>query len=229
LLAAKNADIVEAYVRDSATETLKMAFSFLPKETQYFALFSQMASKIGEAADILVEMLNAPDAEFESFAKRIKSVEHECDELAHSVSTKLNSSFITPFDREDIYTLAMALDDVCDYIDASARTVVIYDIHGNDQYAQQLAAVLKKQAVEIHGAVSFLEKAKGMEQHLLDIQRLENDADEIYFNAMAALFKNSNDAINVIKMKELYEMLENATDKCEYVGNIIESIVLKHN
>ncbi|HEV7699749.1 MAG TPA: DUF47 family protein [Pyrinomonadaceae bacterium] len=206
-----------------------MAFSFLPKEDQYFALFLQMTEKIQEGSDILVEMLKAPDDEFDSFSKRIKSVEHECDELAHSVTTKLNKSFITPFDREDIYTLAMALDDVCDYIDASARSIVMYDIHGNDQHAQALALIIQKMAIEINGAVSFLHVAKGMEQHLLNIQRLENDADDIYFKAMAELFKNSPDAVKLIKYKELYDTLENATDKCEYVGNIIESVVLKHN
>jgi len=206
-----------------------MAFSFLPKEDQYFELFSKMTVKIQEAAAILVEMLQASDDQFDTLAKRIKSVEHECDELAHSVTIKLNKSFITPFDREDIYTLSMALDDVCDYIDASSRTIVIYNIHGNDPFAQQLGAVIQKLTFEINGAVSFLKEAKGMEQHLLDIQRLENDADEIYFHAMAELFKNSNDAVQIIQWKELYETLENATDKCEYVGNIIESIVLKHN
>lgn len=206
-----------------------MGFSFLPKEDQYFALFLQMSVKIQEAAEMMGEMLQAPDQEFGSYSKRIKAIEHECDELAHSVTTKLNKSFITPFDREDIYTLAMALDDVCDYIDASARSIVMYDIHGNDAHAQQLCEVIKKQAVEINLALSFLHVAKGMDQHLLNIQRLENDADEIYFTAMAELFKNSPDAVKLIKMRELYEMLENATDKCEYVGNIMESIVLKHN
>ena len=206
-----------------------MGFSFLPKEDQYFALFSQMTVKIQEAAAILVEMLQASDVEFDTLAKRIKSVEHECDELAHSVTVKLNKSFITPFDREDIYTLSMALDDVCDYIDASSRTIVMYDIHENDKFAQQLGSIIQKQADEVNGAVSFLKEARGMEQHLLNIQRLENDADEIYFNAMADLFKNGSDAVKIIKWRELYDTLENATDKCEYVGNIIESIVLKHN
>jgi predicted phosphate transport protein (TIGR00153 family) len=206
-----------------------MALSFLPKEDQYFDLFSKMAEKIQEAAALLVEMLQASDTDFDTLSKQIKSVEHECDEIAHSVTTKLNKSFITPFDREDIYTLAMALDDVCDYIDASSRTIVIYDIHGNDPYAQQLGTVIQKQGAEIQSAVSFLKEAKGMEQHLLNIQRLENDADEIYFRAMADLFKESTDAVKIIQWKELYEMLENATDRCEYVGNIIESIVLKHN
>jgi predicted phosphate transport protein (TIGR00153 family) len=188
-----------------------------------------MTVKIQEAADILVEMLQAEDQDFDALSKKIKSIEHECDELAHSVTTKLNSSFITPFDREDIYTLSMALDDVCDYIDASARTIVMYDIHGNDPFAKELGAVINKLAVEINGAVSFLKVARGMDQHLLNIQRLENDADEIYFRAMAALFKNTSDAVKLIKYKELFDTLENATDKCEYVGNIIESIVLKHN
>lgn len=206
-----------------------MAFSLLPKEDQYFTLFSQMTVKIQEASGILVEMLQAPDVEFDALAKKIKSVEHECDEIAHSVTVKLNKSFITPFDREDIYTLSMALDDVCDYIDASSRTIVMYDIHENDQFAQQLGAIIQKQADEVNKAVSFLKDAVGMEQHLLNIQRLENDADEIYFNAMADLFKNGSDAVKIIKWRELYDTLENATDKCEYVGNIIESIVLKHN
>jgi len=205
-----------------------MGFSFLPKEDQYFALFSEMSVKIQEAADMLGEMLRAPDEEFDSYSKKIKSIEHECDEIAHSVTTKLNKSFITPFDREDIYTLAMALDDVCDYIDGAARSIVMYDIHGNDPHAQQLCEILKKQAVEINLALSFLHASKGMDQHLLNIQHLENEADEVYFNAMASLLK-TGDPIRIIKLKELYEMLENATDKCEYTGNIMESILLKHN
>lgn len=205
-----------------------MAFSFLPKEDQYFVLFSQMAAKIQEAAALLVELLQGSDENFDALSKKIKSVEHECDEITHSVTTKLNKSFITPFDREDIYTLSVALDDVCDYIDAAARAVVMYNIHESDSFAVELAVVLEKQAAEIHGAVSHLKTAKGMEQNLLEIQRLENDADEIYFRAMASLFKNS-DAVKIIKWKELYEILENGTDRCESVGNIIESIVLKHN
>jgi predicted phosphate transport protein (TIGR00153 family) len=205
-----------------------MAFSFLPKEDQYFALFSQMTAKIQEAAGILVEMMQGPDENYDALSKKIKSVEHECDELTHSVTTKLNKSFITPFDREDIYTLSVALDDVCDYIDAAARAVVMYNIHETDEFAQELAVIIQKLANEIHSAVLLLKSANGMSPHLLEIQRLENDADEVYFRSMAALFKNS-DAVRIIKWKELYEILENATDRCESVGNIIESIVLKHN
>jgi len=206
-----------------------MAFSLLPREDQYFALFSQMSVKLQEAATILVEMMQASDKDFESLSKKIKHVEHECDELTHTITTKLNKSFITPFDREDIYTLSVALDDVCDYIDAAARAVVMYNIHESDEYAIKLAKIIQKLTVEIHEAASHLEDGVGMGPHLLEIQRLENEADDVYFRGMAELFKNSPDAVRLIKWKELYEILENATDRCESVGNIIESIVLKHN
>ena len=206
-----------------------MAFSFLPKEDQYFALFLEMSAKIQEAAGLLVELLQGSDENFDALSKKIKSVEHECDEITHQVTTKLGKSFITPFDREDIYTLSVALDDVCDYIDAAARAVVMYNIHESDPFAQELAIIFQKLAFEINGAISHLKEAKGMEQHLLDIQRLENDADAVYFRAMANLFKNTPDPVQIIKWKELYEILENGTDRCESVGNIIESIVLKHN
>ena len=206
-----------------------MAFSLLPRETQYFALFSQLTGKLKEAAATLVEMLEGEDENFESLSKRIKHIEHECDELTHSVTKKLNSSFITPFDREDIYTLSVALDDVCDYIDAAARSVVMYNIHESDEHAIKLSLIIQKLVHEIHEAVLLLENSKGMQPHLLEIQRLENEADDIYFRGMAELFKNESDSVRIIKWKELYEILENATDRCESVGNIIESIVLKHN
>ena len=130
-----------------------MAFSLLPREDQYFEFFSQMTEKIREAADILVEMVNGPYENFDASSKRIKSVEHECDEITHNITIKLNKSFITPFDREDIYTLSVALDDICDYIDATARAMVMYDIHDADVYVQQLAAIMQKLAGEINSAM----------------------------------------------------------------------------
>ncbi|MFN2502412.1 MAG: DUF47 domain-containing protein [Pyrinomonadaceae bacterium] len=206
-----------------------MAFSFLPREDQYFTLFSQMGGKIEEAAALLVELMEGSDQNFDALSKRIKDVEHQCDELNHEVTVRLNRSFITPFDREDIYTLSMTLDDVCDYIDAAARAMVMFNIHESDEYARQLAIILQKLAKEISGALALLNGAKGMSPHLLEIQRLENEADDVYFRAMAALFKSSADPVRIIVWKELYEILENGTDRCEGVGNVIESIVLKHN
>jgi predicted phosphate transport protein (TIGR00153 family) len=188
-----------------------------------------MTAKIVEASGLLVDLMQGPDDNYDSLSKKIKSVEHECDEITHQITIKLNKSFITPLDREDIYTLSVALDDVCDYIDAAARAVVMYNIHEPDEFAQQLAIIIQKLAGEIHAAIGLLKDAKGLGPHLLDIQRLENDADEVYFRAMANLFKNVTDPVKIIKWKELYEIMENGTDRCESVGNIIESIVLKHN
>jgi len=206
-----------------------MGFSFLPKEDEYFSMFSEMTAKIQEASDLLVEMMNGPAEKFEEVSKRIKSVEHQCDSITHNITTKLNKSFITPFDREDIYSLSVALDDVCDYIDAAARIVVMYDIKTVNDHSRELAGIIQGLAREIHGAIGLLKKATGMKPHLVEIQRLENEADEAYFKGIGGLFKNTKDPIEIIKLKELYEILENATDRCESVGNIIESIILKHN
>ena len=206
-----------------------MAFRLLPREDEYFALFSQMTEKIQQASNSLVEMMQDKTGSFEAHVKRIKDIEHECDELTHTVTTKLNKSFITPFDREDIFTLCVALDDVCDYIDAGARAILMYDIKTVSDHALHLAKVIQGLAIEINSAVSMLSKPDGMTQHIVEIHRLENEADDVYFRAIGELFHNQTDPITLIKWKELYEILENATDRCESVANIVESIILKHN
>ncbi len=205
-----------------------MAFSLLPREDKYFDMFSQMAGKIEEAAGILMEMLQSDGSDYASYTKRIKNVEHACDQLTHEITTKLNKSFITPFDREDIYTLTVALDDICDYIDAGARTIVMYDIRQINEEARDLARTIVELGAAIKKAVGMLSKPNGINAHFVEIHRLENVADDIYFRAIGNLFKNSTDPIEVIKWKEFLEILENATDRAESVANIIESIVLKH-
>lgn len=206
-----------------------MAFRLLPREDEYFALFTQMAAEIQNGANALLEMLKDKAENYEARAKGIKDAEHACDELTHRITTKLNKSFITPFDREDIYMLVVALDDVLDYIDAGARAVIMYDIKEINEHALQLAKVIQVLSMEMHSAVSMLNKPVSMNQHIVEIHRLENEADDIYFRAIGELFRNGTDTIQVIKWKELYEILENATDRCESVANIIESIILKHN
>lgn len=205
-----------------------MAFSLLPREDEYFTLFSQMTEKIQQASNGLVEMMQSERGNFEAQAKRIKDIEHECDELTHKVTTKLNKSFITPFDREDIFALVVALDDVCDYIDAGARAILMYDIKEISEHAKHLAKVIQSLAMEINSAVTMLAKPDGLNQHIVEIHRLENEADDVYFRAIGELFQNQTDALAVIRWKELYEILENATDRCERVANIVESIILKH-
>ena len=206
-----------------------MAFRLLPREDEYFALFAQMTAKIQEGSDALIEMLQGSSDKFEAQAKRIKDAEHACDELTHKITTKLNKSFITPFDREDIYMLVVALDDVLDYVDAGARAILMYDIKEINEHAVQFAKVIQSLAIELNSAVLMLDKPTGINTHIVEIHRLENEADDIYFRAIGELFRNGIDPISIIKWKELYEILESATDRCESVANIIESIILKHN
>ncbi|HLM01825.1 MAG TPA: DUF47 family protein [Pyrinomonadaceae bacterium] len=205
-----------------------MAFSLLPREDEYFTLFIEMTARIQDGANELVTMMQDTSASFESYTKRIKEAEHACDELTHKITTKLNKSFITPFDREDIYMLVVALDDVLDYIDAGARAILMYDIREINDHAKQFAKVIQGLAIELHSAISILAKPNGMNQHIVEIHRLENEADDVYFRAIGELFRNTTDPISIIKWKEVYEILEAATDRCESVANIIESVILKH-
>ncbi len=206
-----------------------MAFRLLPREDEYFALFSQMTATIQDAANTLMEMTQGSHEDFERHAKNIKKSEHLCDDLSHKISTKLNKSFITPFDREDIYMLVVALDDVLDYIDAGARVILMYDIKQMNSFAVEFAKVIQALSMELNSAISILDKPTGINTHIVEIHRLENEADDIYFRAIGELFRNEGDPIMIIKWKEFYEILESATDRCESVANIIESIILKHN
>jgi predicted phosphate transport protein (TIGR00153 family) len=201
----------------------------MPREDEYFILFTEMTARIQDGADALVAMMQDTSESFESYTKKIKNAEHACDELTHKITTKLNKSFITPFDREDIYMLVVALDDVLDYIDAGARAILMYDIRQINDHAKQFAKVIQGLAIELHSAISILAKPNGMNQHIVEIHRLENEADDVYFRAIGELFRNPNDPIAIIKWKEVYEILEAATDRCESVANIIESIILKHS
>ncbi len=203
-------------------------FNFLPKEEQYFSLFAQMTSYIYDAAGALVEMLADKKGDYTSYVSRIKEIEHECDELTHTVSTRLNKSFITPFDREDIYLLSGALDDIVDLIDDAARTMVMYNVHESTAHAIHFADVIQRMAVELHEVIKTLERPSGITPRLVELHRLENEGDETYHTAVAELFHNTTDALTVIKWKDIYEKLEAAVDRCENVANIIESVIIKH-
>ena len=202
--------------------------NFLPKEEQYFDLFIQMTLYISDAARTLVEMLSDKDADFEEYAQRIKGLEHACDELTHSISTRLNKSFITPFDREDIYMMSTALDDIVDLIDDAARAIVIFDIHEITDHARRFADVIQRMAVELREIVATLQRPKNVTPRLVEIHRLENEGDDIYHAAIAELFREAGDPLTVLKWKEIYEKLEAAVDRCENVANIIESVIIKH-
>jgi predicted phosphate transport protein (TIGR00153 family) len=202
--------------------------NFLPKEEQYFDLFLQMTLYICDAARELKGMLADKNHNYQDYSKRIKGLEHACDELTHTIATKLNKSFITPFDREDIYMMSSALDDIVDLIDDAARAILDFDVHEIKPYAREFASVIEKMAEQLREIVSILRKPKNVTQRLVEIHRLENEGDDIYHAAIRELFHEERDPLTVLKWKEIYEKLEAAVDRCENVANIIESVIIKH-
>ena len=202
--------------------------NFLPKEEQYFDLFLQMTLYICDAARELKGMLADKNHNYQEYSQRIKGLEHACDELTHTISTKLNKSFITPFDREDIYMMSSALDDIVDLIDDAARAIIDFDVHEIKPHAREFAGVIEKMAEQLREIVSILRKPKNVTQRLVEIHRLENEGDDIYHAAIRELFHQEHDPLTVLKWKEIYEKLEAAVDRCENVANIIESVIIKH-
>ena len=202
--------------------------NLLPREEQYFDLFAQMTVYISDAARELTEMMADKNRDYKEYSQRIKGLEHACDELTHNISTRLNKSFITPFDREDIYMMSSALDDIVDLINDAARSIVDFDIKEITDYARAFANVIERMAGQIRETVAILQRPKNVTQRLVEIHRLENEADDIYHKAIAELFHDSHDPLTVLKWKEVYEKLEAAVDRCENVANIIESVIIKH-
>ncbi len=203
-------------------------FGLIPKEERFFAMFQEMAKSITEGAAALKEMLdNFSDPE--KSKGLIKNIEHKCDTHTHDIIKKLNKSFITPFDREDIYSLASVLDDIMDAIDASAQHIVVYHINKITPEAKELGFIILKACQTIEKATANLEKhPKTMSDFCVEINSLENEADRVRADAISRLFKDEKDTICLIKWKEIYENLEFITDKCEDTANILESIVLKN-
>ena len=222
--AARHADVT-----DSLLDFRRVAFElrFFPRDEQFFDLFNQMAAEIRGAAVLLEEMLgnDPPDRQI---AVRIKDAEHRCDALTHDTIQRLHRTFVTPFDREDLYALATSLDDVMDAIDHAAALVKLYRIEVVRSGARELARTVSSSADYLHTALESLAQRKPVHPHAVEINRLENEADRAYQEAVRDLFDNETDPITVIKWKELLDMLEMVTDACEDVANVIEGVVVKH-
>jgi len=198
------------------------------KDEKFFRIFGEMTVHILAAAEILGTMLNTPSADQMALAARIKELEHKGDELTHHVIEELNKTFITPIDREDIHDLCSALDDVLDLIDNTAMRIVLFRIKEPIAAVPEMCAVLLSQAKEIGSAVSNFKNHDQVVKHCIEINRLENDADRLFQTAIATLFDQVRDPIEVIKRKEIIETLEVATDKAEDVANVLESIIVKN-
>ena len=199
----------------------------LPKETRFFDLFEAQANKVHEAALALQDLARHYD-QVEDKARHIKVLESQADAITHDIIDKLNRTFITPFDREDIHALASALDDVLDNIEGVASRLVLFRIPALTPETGQLVSIIEQACGAIVVAVSTLRDFSKIQEHLIQINHLENEADHISRNVVAKLFHEAADFRELIKWKEIYGRLEATTDDCEDVANILEGIVVKN-
>jgi hypothetical protein len=204
-----------------------VAFRWIPREEKFYDDFSALAEQIRYGAGLLDAML-APERPVWDKADEIKEVEHKCDFLTHEVIQRLNRTFVTPLDREDIHTLARTLDDVMDAIDASATILRLYHIESVRPGARELSRIIVDSADQVMRAMKALEGRAGVAECAVEINRLENEADRAHQAAVQALFEEEKDAIAIMKWKEILDFLEEATDRCEDVANVLEGVVVKH-
>ena len=204
-----------------------MGFSLVPRNEQFFKDFVQLSEEIRKGARSLKQMLSTDPPDMGK-ADDIKEVEHSCDGLTRSIIDRLNRSFITPLDREDIHTLAISLDDVMDAIDAAAAVMRLYKIPHVRPGARRLADIVCESVDRITEALGLLEKRQGVLELAARVNQLEREADRVHQDAIVALFEQETNPITVIKWKEIFDFLEAATDRCEDVGNLLEGVVVKH-
>ncbi len=205
-------------------------FSLFPREEKFVELFQDGAKILVKEATLLNELMNNWTS-VETKVKEIDELEHEADTLVHRTMSQLHATFVTPFDREDIAALSHALDDVVDFVQAAADTMWLYHVETPTPRARELSALVLQAAEEVERAVSFLSdkgKLKGVLEHCVEINRLENAADTVYRNALGELFGNTMNVVEIIKWREIYEQLESATDRCEDVADVIEGLVVKN-
>jgi uncharacterized protein len=204
--------------------------SLLPREGRFFVLFDDSARNAADVAQKLKDMIyNWSNAEKD--VASIIEMEHKGDGITHEIIALVHKTFVTPFDREDIALLAHSLDDIVDFIESAADSMKLYEIKEPTARAKELADVIVQTTIEVREAISELRRKVDLKQILkrsVEINRLENIADQIYREALAELFHDSKDITYIIKWREIYEYMETATDRCEDVANVLEGVALKY-
>ena len=200
----------------------------LPKNENFYELFTEIAQRLSGAAVLVHQMFEDP-ANRASYVAQIKRLEHEADYLTHDVIMRIDKTFVTPFDREDIHSLVSELDDVIDLLDGTARRVEMFNITTVCKPAVVLSEVIVRAGTALEAAVRGMKDAKLVKSNALELKRLEEEGDAIYHEAMGKLFAETSDPIEVIKWKELYDKLEDSLDQCEDVANVLESIAIKNS
>ncbi len=201
--------------------------SLIPRERRFYDLFEQQAATIVRSAGLLEQAL-AEVASLPTRQREIKDLEHQGDELTHEIVRALNRTFVTPFDREDIYELAAGLDDILDYIEEVADTTNLYGISAIPEPARELARLLAQAVAQLERVIGGLESGKGGGEHVIEVHRLEDVGDSVSRRAIAELFSERHPPLEVIKLKDLYGLLEDALDRCEDVANVLEGIAIKN-
>lgn len=208
---------------------------FLPRDVQFFGLLEAQAANVVRGAGMLLRLLESrpPLTALRAQSEAIHEVENKGDDLAHQLMARLNKTFLTPLDREDLYALCVRLDDVIDYIDAVAKRLVTFRIEEPTSYAVEFGRIIECAAIEVEGGIRLLRDLRRHEAILrqcVRINQLENEADQVMRDALGTLFNGGAYApMDVIKWKDLYEHLEIATDKCEDVANVIETVLVKYS
>ncbi len=211
---------------------IKLRFPFIPKEEKFFDLLEESARNVVKGANLLAELVNKWE-DVESKIRHLKDIEHNGDEITHRIISQLHATFVTPIDREDIAQLAEYLDDVLDFIEEVAAHMLIYKVKRPSERAQELADILVKTASEVSAAIPMLRSRNTLNklpEHFMEINRLENEADTVQRAAMAELFSDELDLAGVIrwmKWRDIYDHIENATDRCEDIANILEGVMIK--
>ncbi|MCX6585456.1 MAG: DUF47 family protein [Acidobacteria bacterium] len=202
---------------------------FLPKEEKFFAQFNNQTRAIAQAATILAEGVTQGNSQLKLMAPRIEQLEEEADEILHEVFTRLNETFITPFDPEDIHSLCSQLDDVMDGLEDVAHRIVSYRIDPIPQPVQEVCQLIQACSVELSKAVEALENMPNIQGHCIEINRIEGQIDTLVRQAIVDLFDNETNPVQVIKLKEIYDYLECTADACEDVADVLQGIVVKNS
>lgn len=201
----------------------------LPREEKFYHLFSQQVEVISEASRLLLDGAKAGNSRLAEVAQQIIALEHRGDEIIHEIFTRLNQTFITPLDPEDIHNLSSKLDDVLDGIEDSVYRMVAYRLDAIPEKMIALSEVVHRCCQTLEKAFNALEKNEKVMEDCIEINRLENEADRLVRAAVSDLFENQKDAILLIKLKEIYEFLEATTDRCEDVADVLQNVVVKNS
>jgi predicted phosphate transport protein (TIGR00153 family) len=204
----------------------------MPKDRIFYTLFEEVSAAVVDMSKLLKQLVHEPNAEErEKILSQIEDLEHKNDELTHRIFTELSRNFITPFDREDIHYLASSLDDIADYIFASAKKIIFYKVDPMENNFKKMAELIMQGSENVQNAISELRNMKNMRKitdALVRINSIENQADDEFDTAILHLFATETDAKEVIKKREIFTVMEIATDKCEDAANVIESIIVKY-